>query len=115
MIDKLKFLIDRCEDKPKLKSILLKVAEKIAIDHLREFPNYYTGLIKMEKSLTKKFTCPDDGECVSMDVNALDRDLKRREKLRKRGQVSGTIIKLFITLVVFGILIFIGYKYVMGA
>lgn len=27
MIDKLKFLIDRCEDKPKLKSILLKVAE----------------------------------------------------------------------------------------
>ena len=27
MIDKLKFLIDECEDKPKLKSILLKVAE----------------------------------------------------------------------------------------
>jgi hypothetical protein len=27
MIDRLKFLIDECEDKPKLKSILLKVAE----------------------------------------------------------------------------------------
>ena len=27
MIDKLKYLIDNCEDKPKLKSILLKVAE----------------------------------------------------------------------------------------
>ena len=26
MIDKLKFLIDACENKPKLKSILLKVA-----------------------------------------------------------------------------------------
>ena len=27
MIDKLKYLIDECENKPKLKSILLKVAE----------------------------------------------------------------------------------------
>ncbi len=27
MIDKLKFLIDECENNPKLKSILLKVAE----------------------------------------------------------------------------------------
>ena len=27
MIDKLKFLIDQCENKPKLKNILLKVAE----------------------------------------------------------------------------------------
>jgi len=26
MIDKLKFLIDECENKPKLKSILLKIA-----------------------------------------------------------------------------------------
>lgn len=26
MIDKLKFLIDNCEDKPKLKEILLKIA-----------------------------------------------------------------------------------------
>lgn len=27
MIDKLKYLIDECEDKPKLKELLLKVAE----------------------------------------------------------------------------------------
>ena len=27
MIDKLKFLIDECEEKPKLKALLLKVAE----------------------------------------------------------------------------------------
>ena len=27
MIDRLKFLIDECENKPKLKAILLKVAE----------------------------------------------------------------------------------------
>lgn len=27
MIDKLKFLIDECEEKPKLKAILLKIAE----------------------------------------------------------------------------------------
>ena len=27
MIDKLKFLIDECEDKPKIKKLLLKVAE----------------------------------------------------------------------------------------
>ena len=27
MIDKLKFLIDQCEDNPKLKSLLLKVAQ----------------------------------------------------------------------------------------
>jgi len=30
-----------------------KVAEKIAKDHLREFPNYYTYLVKMENKLTK--------------------------------------------------------------
>ena len=28
-----------------------KVATKIAKDHLDEFPNYYTALIKMEKKL----------------------------------------------------------------
>ena len=31
-----------------------KVAEKIARDHLREFPTYYTALVKMEKGLMKK-------------------------------------------------------------
>jgi len=31
-----------------------KVAEKIARDHLREFPNYYTELVKMEKKLKKR-------------------------------------------------------------
>ena len=30
-----------------------KVAEKIAKDHLREFPNYYTHLLKMEAKLKK--------------------------------------------------------------
>jgi len=29
------------------------IAEKIAKDHLREFPNYYTHLIKMENKLKK--------------------------------------------------------------
>jgi len=28
-----------------------RFAQKIAKDHLREFPNYYTHLIKMEKKL----------------------------------------------------------------
>ena len=28
-----------------------KVAGKIAKDHLNEFPNYYTHLVKMEKKL----------------------------------------------------------------
>jgi hypothetical protein len=32
----------------------LKVAEKIAKDHLDEFPDYYTHLVKMEKMLKKK-------------------------------------------------------------
>ncbi len=30
-----------------------KVAKEIAMDHLKEFPNYYTKLEKMEKSLKK--------------------------------------------------------------
>lgn len=31
-----------------------KVAEKIAKDHLREFPNYYTALVHMEHELAEK-------------------------------------------------------------
>ena len=31
-----------------------RVAEKISKDHLREFPDYYTHLIKMEKRLAKR-------------------------------------------------------------
>ena len=31
-----------------------KVAEKIAKDHLREYPDYYTALVKMEKQLKRK-------------------------------------------------------------
>jgi hypothetical protein len=30
------------------------LAQKIAMDHLIEFPNYYTELIKMEKRLGKR-------------------------------------------------------------
>jgi len=30
------------------------VAKKIALDHLAEFPNYYTALVEMEKSLESK-------------------------------------------------------------
>ena len=30
-----------------------KLATKIAKDHLREFPNYYTYLVKMENKLKK--------------------------------------------------------------
>ncbi len=31
-----------------------KFAKKIALDHLKEYPNYYTALNKMEKTLKKK-------------------------------------------------------------
>ena len=31
-----------------------KVAERIAKQHLCEFPNYYTELVKLEKKLSKK-------------------------------------------------------------
>ena len=31
-----------------------KVAERIAKDHLREYPNYYTKLVKMEAKLKRK-------------------------------------------------------------
>ena len=31
-----------------------KIAKEIAKAHLHEFPNYYTGLKKMEKSLAKQ-------------------------------------------------------------
>lgn len=31
-----------------------EVAKKIALDHLAEFPNYYTALIEMEKNLESK-------------------------------------------------------------
>lgn len=31
------------------------VATKIALDHLKEFPDYYTRLINMEKSAKKAF------------------------------------------------------------
>jgi len=30
------------------------IAEKIAKDHLREFPDYYTHLIRMENKLKKR-------------------------------------------------------------
>lgn len=30
-----------------------KMAEKIAKDHLKEFPNYYTYLVKMENKLKR--------------------------------------------------------------
>lgn len=30
------------------------LAKQIAKDHLDEFPNYYTGLVKMERGLRKK-------------------------------------------------------------
>ena len=31
-----------------------KVADKIAKDHLNEYPDYYTHLVKLEKKLSKK-------------------------------------------------------------
>ena len=31
-----------------------KLAATISRDHLREFPNYYTGLVKLEKELSRK-------------------------------------------------------------
>jgi len=31
-----------------------KIARKIALDHLNEFPTYYTHLLRMEKKLLKK-------------------------------------------------------------
>jgi len=31
-----------------------KVAQKIAKDHLNEFPTYYTALVKMEKQLSRR-------------------------------------------------------------
>ena len=32
----------------------IKVADKIAKDHLNEYPDYYTHLVKLEKKLSKK-------------------------------------------------------------
>jgi hypothetical protein len=32
----------------------LKIAEKIACDHIHEFPTYYTELVKMEAKLKRR-------------------------------------------------------------
>lgn len=57
MIDKLKWLIDQCEDKPKIKEILLKVAQLpedkqgLTLDFLEEFLKAKDG--KQTKDLRK--------------------------------------------------------------
>lgn len=37
-----------------------KIAEKIARDHLREFPDYYTRLLKMEAKAKKELSNPEN-------------------------------------------------------
>lgn len=72
-----------------------KLAEEIAMDHLTEFPNYYTELKKMETKMEKENT-PTDPEQVKMGDEVLERvfvyetllDKNLRKKLFKRDVKS---------------------------
>lgn len=49
-----------------------KLAQEIAMDHLTEFPNYYTELKKMETKMEKENT-PTDPEQVKMGNDVYER------------------------------------------
>jgi len=52
-----------------------EVATEISMDHLEEFPNYYTGLDEMEKKLKKQKEKKKDDKCLhSLDIHCDGKD-----------------------------------------